>query len=141
MIQIAHSTEFEPALRIQVLPEFLDIHTGLGNNDASNSCCCAGCTGDLMSLNQFKSWVAIVFGEASPEDAEEGPLSAASLLAHRWWATGIGQLLLASGIEFGCGKEDPEVSSLCWVPCCDACSYQSGQGTTGNGEKSDERGR
>lgn len=53
----------------------------------------AGCTGDLMSFNQFKSWVAIVFGQASPEEAEEG----------------IGQLLLASGLEFGSGKDDPEV--------------------------------
>ena len=32
----------------------------------------AGCTGDMMSLLQFKSWVAIVFGQATPAEQEQG---------------------------------------------------------------------
>merc|ERR1740117_1153912 len=45
----------------------------------------------MMSEMQFRSWVAIVFGQATPEEQEQG----------------IGQLLLASGLTFGAGKDDP----------------------------------
>lgn len=51
----------------------------------------AGCSGQLMSVNQFYSWVALVFlTSGSEEEAEQG----------------LGQLLLANGIEFGTGKDD-----------------------------------
>ena len=35
----------------------------------------AGCTGDMMSEMQFRSWVAIVFGQATPEEQEQGAQS------------------------------------------------------------------